>query len=286
MEQLDVLAKRRGAMAAKLFLADVYPGGAPDKHELAHRLGEIVIRERSFDGFGLCDELLDFGCFHGAALAAVRLEGSNPKLGAMLWAGCQKTAKYPGDCLHGLGHAIMVINGYDLERAYGACDELLNSKYAFWCEDGVSMENISRSMANVSAGGYGKYDDDAYPCNAVEKKYEKVCVKNHIAFLKRARNYDLAQLLLFCSEFSSSDTAGECMGMIGNLYVRDNFSKPELVIHVCADAETYVGKCIAGGALALSMSARFEEAGRLCQSIVDGPDNEACFRTIEYFKNR
>jgi len=276
LRYLDGAAKKMSILELRDFIKSAYPQEPNDKHELAHKLGMLAVEKEGLAGFGSCDSLLQFGCFHGAALAAVRLKGNNPKLVRELWEGCRDKARLPGICLHGLGHAIMMIKQYDLLAAYDECEQILDGQNnEFWCQDGVSMENINRSMASADLGAYGKKDDPYYPCNTIPRKFETVCVRNHIGYIYRFWGADFERAVGFCATFGTGKTAEECTSILGSIIVTDYLNDQEGLLAKCGIAGFYQQFCVEGAAINHAMSRRFDQAEELCNTL-DEPGKAVC----------
>jgi hypothetical protein len=76
-------------------------------------------------------------------------------------------------CLHGLGHGLMIYTGYDLPLALKSCDALEDQYGQQSCGGGVFMENFNTSYGAVSE--YLRKDDLIYPCNEAEERYKYAC---------------------------------------------------------------------------------------------------------------
>lgn len=263
------------------FVADAYPAGHPEKHVLAHTLGEAAVKQHGLEGFGLCDPLLSYGCYHGAALAAARTYGYDPMLGEKLWAACEARARLPGDCLHGLGHAVMVIERYDLVKAYGECETIFigedePEKKSFWCKDGVSMENVERSLAEKNLPPYGRADNLYYPCDSLPERHQPVCYRDHVSYLKNQLGFSKKQVSDFCLTLSE-ESARLCFDMTGSLVNRVRPAEDAAIF--CPEGK-YEATCAIGAASALSMERLYEEAESVCQ-MLSGDGRAECDARIE-----
>ncbi|PYO54765.1 MAG: hypothetical protein DMD83_21740 [Candidatus Rokuibacteriota bacterium] len=47
----------------------------------------------------------------------------------------------PGNCAHGVGHAILILSGYDLGEALKHCAAFESAPLTYYCATGVFMEN-------------------------------------------------------------------------------------------------------------------------------------------------
>jgi hypothetical protein len=76
-------------------------------------------------------------------------------------------------CIHGLGHGLMIRSGYNLEFSLSVCDELATAWDRRSCHGGAFMENFSSSYGVKSQ--WLKDDDLIYPCNAVPESQKEGC---------------------------------------------------------------------------------------------------------------
>ena len=66
-------------------------------------------------------------------------------------------------CIHGLGHGLMIYTGYDLPVSLKTCDGLRHGLRPVSCSGGVFMENFNSSYGVTSK--YLRKNDPIYPCN-------------------------------------------------------------------------------------------------------------------------
>lgn len=284
LKALDLIANEQELKEAQTMIRAAYPDEQSADHELGHRIGEIAFRQFGFDGLKYCDASLAFGCFHGVAFAAVKKFGLRDDIGQKFWDGCQSQT-IPGNCLHGLGHAIAVIKNYDLLPAFKECEQILASDNdRFWCYDGIVMEDITRTLAGRQ-NPYAKLTDPRAPCDTLPNKYETVCVRNHIAFVKERLSLSYDDTLELCQSYTSRATVRECVHMMGNA-VAGIRQKPSDVIAFCRNAQTpYRQPCLEGGVIKLAMNGNFDLAQKICLAADPGESQRTCFSKIEYFRH-
>ena len=73
-------------------------------------------------------------------------------------------------CIHGLGHGLMIYTGYDLPGSLKTCDGLQTGFDRVSCSGGVFMENFTSSYGVTSK--YLRKNDPIYPCNAVAERHK------------------------------------------------------------------------------------------------------------------
>ena len=76
-------------------------------------------------------------------------------------------------CVHGLGHGLMIYTRYDMPRSLKVCDALNGSWDQTSCTGGVFMENLSSSYGVKSK--WLRDDDLIYPCNTVAERHKIYC---------------------------------------------------------------------------------------------------------------
>ena len=76
-------------------------------------------------------------------------------------------------CVHGLGHGLMLHTRYDLPKSLRVCDALKAEFDQVSCTGGVFMENANASYGTTSK--WLKDDDLIYPCNEVATRHKYYC---------------------------------------------------------------------------------------------------------------
>ncbi|OHA03346.1 MAG: hypothetical protein A3J58_01245 [Candidatus Sungbacteria bacterium RIFCSPHIGHO2_02_FULL_52_23] len=284
LEAIERIASEKGIKEAQAMIRAAYPDEQNADHELGHRIGEMAFQQSGFDGLAYCDASLAFGCFHGVAFAAVKKYGLRDDIAQKFWDGCQRQTT-PGNCLHGLGHAITVVKNYNLIPAFEECERILTSDNdRFWCYDGVVMEDITRTLAGRQ-NPYASLTDPRAPCNTFPKKYEAVCVRNHITFVKERMSLSYEEMLELCESYADGVTVRECVHMTGNA-VAGSRQNPGDVINLCGNARSaYRQSCLEGGVVKFSMGGDFAHARELCVTLDPGEAQQACFSKIDQFKH-
>lgn len=167
---LDELERRQRADAAV----------AADCHRIAHRMGAAALArydERVAPAFVDGSPVCASGYYHGIVERAFlgqpreRLEPvarricDDPEIEA------QRFHYY--QCVHGLGHGLMIHTGYDLPGSLRVCDALEDGFDRVSCSGGVFMENFNSSYGVTSR--YRRASDPIYPCNRVAERHKLYC---------------------------------------------------------------------------------------------------------------
>ena len=167
-------------------------------------------------------------------------------------------------CVHGLGHGLMLYAKYDLPRALDLCHELPVESDSVSCTGGVFMENQQTSFGAKSP--WLKDDDLLYPCTIVEtadKLYCYLLVTSHILPLV---NSDWAETARWCRK-SDAEFVKYCfqsMGRDASGYARQD---PAMIHGFCAAAGDMRHECLFGAVRdILNNSSGDLRARRLCET--------------------
>ena len=132
-------------------------------HSQAHPLGKIIYARLGDLGeaFHLAGTRCTSAVFHGVlmeALGAAERHVSRSRLEGEIDSICTReevaATQKLGNCVHGIGHAVMSVAGYDIEKALESCRGLSLKPLQYYCATGAFMEHalvhgeddIKRSM--------------------------------------------------------------------------------------------------------------------------------------------
>lgn len=170
------------------------------------------------------------------------------------------------NCLHGLGHGLMISTGYRLPLALDVCRRLETEMDRTACKGGTFMENLSTSYGVQSP--WLRDDDPIYPCNAVARRDKLRCYEYVTSRILRVIDWDWDETARMCSELESP-WAAACFRSFG----RDASSTARFDVAEtktqCAVARPYGGEqgCISGAAIAITGAyAGMGRSGELCDS--------------------
>ena len=242
---------------------------AGDCHRIAHRMGSAALarfKDKVAPAFVAGSAVCASGYYHGiveraflgqptARLAVVaRQLCSDPQITE------QRFLFY--QCIHGLGHGLMIYTGYDLPGSLKICDDLRTGFDRVSCTGGVFMENFNSSYGVTSK--YLRKTDPIYPCNSVVERHKLYCYLLVTANLLRVTNYDQAKTADLCrrSEKPWVKTCFESFGRDVSGIAGKSASK---ALAGCRLAEANEGDCLYGVAREIvNADAEGERGGRLC----------------------
>lgn len=143
-------------------------------------------------------------------------------------------------CVHGLGHGLMIYTGYDLPRSLRTCDKLQTSWDGSSCTGGVFMENYQSSYG-VKSRWLKK--DLLYPCNAVAEKYKFYCYDLVTARILPKVNYNWAKAAKVCrrSERGWVEICFQSLGRDASGFTRLD---PVRILDICKVGGDMATECI------------------------------------------
>src|SRR5262249_40387806 len=104
-------------------------------------------------------------------------------------------------CVHGLGHGLMIQSGYNLPFSLKICHRLQTSWDQISCTGGVFMENFAAGVTSIYGvkSPYVKDDDLVYPCDAVAERDKLYCYLMVTSRILQANGYDWRAAAKICA---------------------------------------------------------------------------------------
>jgi hypothetical protein len=234
------------------------PAVEADCHRIAHTIGSAALARLRGDvpaAFAQGDSTCWSGYYHGIlerSFVGVRTQGQlinvarnvceSPDLRRNLWLAYQ--------CVHGLGHGLMIQTAYDLPFSLHVCDRLRTQWDQTSCTGGIYMENVNAANGTV----YGaktrwlKDSDLVYPCNApVSKGHRLYCYLMVTSRILAANGFDWKATARMCARVDKAwvSTCFQSYGRDADGFTRQN---PKRVVRLCGLAGRFASDCIYGAA--------------------------------------
>jgi mono/diheme cytochrome c family protein len=167
------------------------------------------------------------------------------------------------ECVHGLGHGLMIYTGYNLPRALGTCHRLDTEFDQTSCTGGVFMENFQTSVRIRSP--WLKTSDPIFPCNAVAARDKDACYLILTAHLLDVTGHDFAKVARLCLRSDKAFVA-TCFESYGRDVAGATLAKPRKILDLCAlTPREMVSRCIYGAARSVTgMDASARRSTPLC----------------------
>ena len=240
-------------------IIDVVQGESPACHDEGHDLGKTVFtRLRDMDrALRSCNDACNSGCMHGAVMEFLSANDPGPagvpappaaaqhvhdhggvpdsidrmiRRNVPLICGTSAfTNMYlPGDCAHGVGHAMMFLTDYDIPKALDYCERFVTHPMRYYCATGAYMEYRSaRVPAEAPVKG------PLHPCAG--NRYPAACFRyvftNTVPALYRGGG-TLQQLAKTCESLPRKDELG-CFHGIGNAHVSRIARGTDRIAEIC-----------------------------------------------------
>jgi hypothetical protein len=206
-------------------------------HPLAHALG-YAVRSTPATATRLlseCDDRYQSGCYHGILQRYFDARIGVPIARSVLLAPCDglrgtREQFRLFDCLHGMGHGLMMYHRYDVNASLKDCDRLTADWDQRSCYSGVFMEhNMGARMQVFGEGKFGmhrhsmpaasvilfKRDDLHYPCDATPARYRHECYELQADLILPAVKQDYRKASAVCDAAGTPDLVTTCYVGLG-----------------------------------------------------------------------
>jgi hypothetical protein len=211
-------------------ILDVLEDRNPFCHSEAHELGRAVFAHFKDVGRSLveCGSRCTSACLHGVlkeAFGHSTAEQVRAQLGAVCTTGAMAEIRRPGNCAHGMGHALMMVTENDVERAIDGCADFRDTAMAYYCVTGVYMELFDQG-AGQSQGKGAYYPCDAYP------RYPAACYRYHGERMLAAADGDAPKAAELCRSLPAAQRRG-CFHGLGFAQMALVAREPKLIAAAC-----------------------------------------------------
>src|SRR5215210_1459077 len=227
-----------------------------DCHRIAHTIGSAALARNRGDvaktfteGSSICSS----GYYHGILERAFAGARDSAELRRRAQTICDrqgiKVSRWlTFNCLHGLGHGLMIQSGYDLEVALGICSGLRSTWDQEVCSGGSFMENFFSTYGVTSR--FLRKDDLLYPCDSrvVAAQYKVSCYLIVTSRVLNANDYDWGATARLCASVGEAELRAICFQSYG----RDasGFTRHDAgrITGLCARTGSGESDCVYGAA--------------------------------------
>ncbi len=180
-------------------------------------------------------------------------------------------------CVHGLGHGLMIYRGYDLPWALEICDALKTDWDQTSCTGGVFMENISSSYGIKSK--WVRDDDPVYPCRDMKERHKLYCYLMVTSRINELNGFDWAATAATCRTVEKAWIT-TCFESYGRDASGQTLEVGAKIAPLCDLAGDYVKSCVYGAARDLaSYDPSGTKAAEFCR-IVKEPLRARCWTGV------
>lgn len=281
-------------------------------HAYAHAIGIAAYTgaEEVSRVFNQCTPIFQSGCHHGVIQGYFNVHSQEQGTGVDAVAVNALCAAQRSDpmlrwhlfqCVHGLGHGLMMVEANHVPRALDGCDLLQDLWEREVCYSAVFMENVvqatsseatlgrpesrSRDGAHASHGAGShpdfpslKADDPLYPCTVLEDQYLPACYQMQTSAILQLNGFDVAEAARICPSAPERFRA-TCFQSLGRdisaITVQDHTRAIELCAHAPNDYEQF---CHLGYAKNLvDVTANPADGFAFCRVVKDERSKRACY---------
>jgi mono/diheme cytochrome c family protein len=223
-----------------------------DCHRIAHTIGAAALaRYRGSAGQAFAEgaSTCASGYYHGIAERALS-EAPSDELAPVARDLCgspdiRRTTFLAYQCVHGLGHGLMIASGYDLPRSLETCDQLRDEWDRTACTGGVFMENITSSYGIQSR--WLRDDDPLYPCQVVATRHKLYCYLMVTSRILPLVGYDFAKTASACMQ-SEAEWVATCFQSLGRDASGQARGDAGEILRLCGMAGPWARDCLYGAA--------------------------------------
>jgi hypothetical protein len=191
----------------------------------------------------------------------------------------RKTSWLAYQCVHGLGHGLMITSGLDLPLSLEICNKLETNWDQQSCQGGVFMENISTSYGTKSE--YLKDDDLIYPCNFVKENDKLYCYLMVTSRILNANGYNWEATAKLC-QGAEKNWVKVCFRSYGRDASGSSRTNNAEILQKCNRAAPYGGMvgCVIGAAADITANdTGGARTAQFCQS-VPGELQATCYWSL------
>jgi hypothetical protein len=258
---------------------------AADCHRMAHVIGAAALVRFRGDvarAFAAGSATCASGYYHGILERALR---DAPRLGIVtvarrLCAGreVRRTIWLAYQCVHGLGHGLMLYSGYNLPFALDVCAKLATEADRQWCPGGVFMENIVTSYGGQSP--WLKKTDPIYPCNVVKERDKVACYGMVTSWINQLNGYDWRATARTCRR-AEPKYVTTCFSSLGRDASGQTVENPRGVLSICKVDARYWPVCVDAAATDfVYVFSNGRRAASLCRLMAAPKLEPGCFSMI------
>ena len=262
-------------------------------HAFTHVIGNAAVERYSSvaDAYTHGDPFCWSGYYHGVMEGIISKVGRDnittelPSICAPLLPKGRTSFDYH-NCVHGLGHGLMVLTNNELFEALETCDRLGENTDRYSCGTGAFMENIIADGRNHKTK-YLKPDQPLYPCTDVPSGHKEACYVGQTSYIYTLTRGDFAKMFETCEK---ADKGFEhfCFQSVGRDASGQSSSDLINTLTSCNNGRTLEQKqhCSVGAVKDfISYYHSDKQARQLCAGFEEAVQ-PPCFKTLEeYYKS-
>jgi cytochrome c553 len=182
-------------------------------------------------------------------------------------------------CVHGLGHGLMIYSLNDLPYSLRVCDHLATAWDQSSCTGGVFMQNFLPGPMQIAPTKWIRKKDLLYPCDEVAGRDKLYCYLMVTSRILPVVRYDFRKAAAWCRKAETGWVA-TCFQSFGRDASGYSVQKPVKIVQLCRLAGSMERECIYGGSRDLTANdAGPTRAIRMCL-LAPAATRSYCFNGI------
>lgn len=256
----DFLAELMKEEGADVAVAEVYRLSQTDEyvardcHQVAHDLGNDAAIHYGDLGVALSYEgsACWSGYYHGVVEYALGSLDNDQLLEELPTVCAAAAAEFYSfthyNCVHGVGHGVMLRLEADLFASIPYCERLTDPWELSVCIGGLFMENIVSAQQGAVEPTLDT-DDLIYPCNAVDVGYLDECFSMQTSWILWQLNYDFEAAFDLCDGVEL-EVVDDCYRSMGRDISGTSRLEVDRVVELCSLGDpAYQTECFVGASL-------------------------------------
>jgi len=207
-------------------------------HNESHPVGKTIYKKEQdiIKSLRICANRCTNGCMHGVVAEAYGGMDFNQVVTEMKeFCSSREMVELhkPGNCAHAMGHALMLLNSYELGKSIEGCNNFETPAMSYYCSTGVFMEFSDKLDMQEELGLCGTVSRTGlhYPCDTYTD-YPSACYRYTLRHIAKDLSGNKGKLKNECSKLSDRQRLG-CYHALGVIYTPDIRKNPKLINSVC-----------------------------------------------------
>ncbi|NIP29595.1 MAG: hypothetical protein GTO02_04530, partial [Candidatus Dadabacteria bacterium] len=178
-----------------------------------------------------------------------------------------------GNCAHAMGHALLGLSQYNLEKSIETCKSFDNKGMGYYCATGAFMEYVENLVRNKEYKKLEKDQTEHFPCDVYDD-YPAACYRYMLSIIAHRKGVKLMDMVSECKKLDKRMRRG-CFHALGLKFMRRIVKDPNLMKTVClAGNEDDAIMCIEG-VIERLVEIDEDQAFKLC-SYLEGENKQIC----------
>lgn len=222
-------------------------------HQIAHEIGHAgYVRYHGNAAQALANGTMTCwsGYYHGVVERAFsgvpRSKVKSMARGMCVGSAIRKTYFLAYQCVHGLGHGLMIYSLNDLPYSLKVCDSLQTEWDQSSCTGGVFMQNFLPGPMQLAPTKWLSRKDLLYPCDEVARRDKLYCYLMVTSRILPVVHYDFRKAAKWCWK-SEPGWVATCFQSFGRDASGYSVQNPRRIVTYCRLAGSMEKECIYGG---------------------------------------